>query len=125
MNQALAARIGRAFLLLSAATAAEILLLFAITLSQRPPGSALYAGLLLATLKALPLLVLLPFLLRGNRKAAVWTCYAFCFYFPLAVLTVLEPPLRWLGAAEIVASAVVYGAAVLAVRWTRGLPPAA
>lgn len=120
MTSTTASRIRVAQGIATAGAAAEIVLVTAVTLVQRPDGAALYAGIVLALLKCAPLLALLPFLLRGSRKAAVWLCYAFCFYFPMAVLTVMEPaPLRWLGAGEIVVSAVVYTSALLAVRWGR------
>lgn len=98
-------------------TLAEILLVAAIAIQRAGNDAPALAGLFFIGLKSLPLLLLLPGLLRGSAKAAIWLCFLLCFYFLGAVLSVMEPPpLRWLGLADIAVIATGFTAALLAAR---------
>ena len=113
----------RALQVATAATAAEILLIAAWTFRYAPPDGALYIGVLLVLLKCGPLLAVLPGLVRGSARSAVWLCFALCAYFPFAVLDAMaEGPRRWLGVVELLVIAAGFTAGLLAARWGRGLP---
>lgn len=107
----------------TAATLAEILLITVWTLRKAPPEAALYAGVLWTLVKCGPLLVLLPPLVRGSTRAAVWLCFVLCAYFLAAVIDAMSPPpVRWLGVLEIIVISAAFTAALLGARWGRGMP---
>lgn len=106
-----------------AATLAEILLVIIVTLRAGPADASLAAGLLWATLKVTPLLVLLPSMLRGSGRATTWLCFLLCGYFVAAVMAAVSPPpMRWLALLEIAVIAVGFTAGLLATRWSRQQP---
>lgn len=114
-------RFPRALRIATIAAVAEILLVATWTLRNAPPEAALYAGFLWTLLKCAPLLVLLPLLVRGSAKAAVWLCFVFCAYFLAAVIDAMQPPpVRWLGLLEVAVVTTGFVAGLLAARWGRG-----
>lgn len=86
------ARFALAMQLTAAAAMAEVLLIVSWTLRTAPAEAALYAGLLWGLLKCLPLLIVIPGLLRGNAHAATWLCFILCFYFVMAVMAAFSHP---------------------------------
>lgn len=116
-------RFRTALRLATLAATAEILLVATWTLRHPPAEAALYAGVLWALLKCGPLLVLLPGLVRGSARAAVWLCFVLCAYFLAAVIDALQPPpVRWLGLLELAVITTGFTAGLLAARWGRGQP---
>lgn len=117
------ARFAHALRVATTAAAAEILLVAIWTFRNAPAEGALYAGALLTLLKCGPLLAVLPGLLRGSARSAVWLCFVLCAYFPFAVLAAMDqPPHRWLGLLEILVIAIAFTAGLLAARWGRRRP---
>lgn len=107
----------------TAATIAEVLLVAVWSLRNAPAEGALYAGVLWTLIKCGPLLLLLPALVRGSARAAVWLCFTLCAYFLAAVIDALAPPpLRWLGILETLLITSAFIAAMLAARWGSHAP---
>lgn len=105
------------------AALAEIVLVAGWTLRKAPAEAALYAGFLWALVKCGPLLAVVPGLVRGSRRAAIWLCYVLCAYFLAAVLSALsQGPERWLGLLEVVVISTGFVAGLLAGRWGQGYP---
>ncbi|MFZ5723911.1 MAG: DUF2069 domain-containing protein [Pseudomonadota bacterium] len=113
-------RAALAFRIALAVTLAEILLVALVNLRSAPADAPLYAGLLWIALKCAPLALVVPGLLRGRARAAIWLCFLLCVYFLTAVLAALDlPPRRWLGLLEVGLVATGFTAALLAARWSR------
>lgn len=114
-----ATRLALLFRVALTAALAEIVLVAMMTLRGAPADAPLYAGLLWVLLKSLPLLLVLPGLLRGRTNAAVWLCFISCFYFATAVLAAMDPSRRALGLLEIAVIATAFSAGLLAARGAR------
>lgn len=113
-------RLGLALRVAVVALLAEIILVTGITLETAQPGAPLYAGLIWALLKSLPLLLVLPGLLRGSHRAGAWYCFLLCAYFIGAVLTASTPGLLLPGLVEVAVVSTGFIAGMLGTRWTRG-----
>lgn len=130
-------RIVVALRIAATAAMAELLLIVGQTLRNAPAEAALYAGLIWVLVKCIPLLVVLPGLLRGSTRAATWLCFIFCFYFPFAIIAALPgqganqvPGIDILGShlpvlavLEITVIVAGFTAGLLAVRWSRTALP--
>jgi uncharacterized membrane protein len=66
--------------------------------------------------KLLPLLVLVPWLLRDNLRGFIWLCFITLFYFAALVERLFAAP-TGAAVAGVVAAVVLFSAAMLYVRW--------
>jgi uncharacterized membrane protein len=73
--------------------------------------------LLLWVGKLLPLLLFLPFMLRGNLRSYLWLCFICLWYFIRLVERVFALPDSALAITGLAAVVVLFIAAMLYVRW--------
>lgn len=97
---------------------AALMLLYALkTLVLWP--KAIDTRLIIFALQAMPLLLLLPGLLRRRWRSYVWLCFILLLYFMNAVLALFAPGrlfIDWLILAAIIG---LFVAAMLFIRWRR------
>ncbi|AMB85873.1 hypothetical protein AWM79_11385 [Pseudomonas agarici] len=68
-----------------------------------------------------PLLPLLPGMLRGSARGHSFTCYVVNLYFLKGALAAFDPNRQLFGVLEMGASLAVFGSAMLYVRWRHQL----
>jgi uncharacterized membrane protein len=74
-------------------------------------------GLIAAAIASLPLLVLLPGLARGRRRAAQWGCMLIVFYIGYAIMEVTaNEAARVFASVLLISSWLLLGALLIAVR---------
>ncbi|WP_028694703.1 DUF2069 domain-containing protein [Pseudomonas cremoricolorata] len=73
-------------------------------------------GVIMA-IELLPLLVLLPGMLKGSARAHAWTCFVVNLYFIKGVLAAFDPARALLGWIEVALSLGLFVSALLYVRW--------
>ena len=91
---------------------AGLLAMFAALNLTRQEGS-------LATwlMQTLPLLVVLPGLLKDKHRSYSWLCFVILIYFTAYVVEVMSPLFVWTDALALTLSVVIFIAAMLASRW--------
>ena len=81
------------------------------------PGRGREPSAIIWILQTLPLLVVLPGLVRGSVTAHAWLSFISMLYFAMAVTNVFVPPLRILDVLELICSVELFISAMLYVRW--------
>ncbi len=73
-------------------------------------------GVILAV-ELIPLLLLLPGMLKGSARAHAWTCFVVNIYFIKGVLAAFDPARAVFGWAEVLVSLGLFVSGLLFVRW--------
>ncbi len=73
-------------------------------------------GVILAV-ELIPLLLLLPGMLKGSARAHAWTCFVVNIYFIKGVLAAFDPARAVFGWVEVLVSLGLFVAGLLYVRW--------
>ncbi|CAI3796182.1 hypothetical protein GLGCALEP_01478 [Pseudomonas sp. MM221] len=73
-------------------------------------------GVILA-IELVPLLLLLPGMLKGSARAHAWACFVVNIYFIKGVLAAFDPARAMFGWVEVLASLGLFIAGLLYVRW--------
>lgn len=81
------------------------------------PGRGREPSALIWIMQTLPLLVVLPGLLRGGVNAHAWLSFIAMLYFAAAVTNLFVPPLRALDVFELILSIEIFVGAMFYVRW--------
>lgn len=102
---------------------ALILALLIVTTFQFPPPEGTSLALVLS-IKLLPLLILLPGLLKGTLRPYIWLCFVLLLYFTQAVLYVTQTDWYWLYTLLGVLVILVFLTAMMYVHWSKksGIP---
>lgn len=78
---------------------------------ESPSWNALWFGL-----QVLPLILVLPGVLRGTFRGYLWACFAASLYFIHGTLQAVNPDLRAMGLWEVAFAVALIGSASLAIR---------
>ncbi len=102
---------------------ALILAILIVTTFQFPPPEGTSLALVLG-IKLLPLLILLPGMLKGTLRPYIWLCFVLLLYFTQAVLYVTQTDWYWLYTLLGVLIIVVFLTAMMHVHWSKkaGVP---
>ncbi|WEZ89826.1 DUF2069 domain-containing protein [Pseudomonas sp. NyZ480] len=73
-------------------------------------------GVILA-IELVPLLLLLPGMLKGSARAHAWTCFVVNLYFIKGVLAAFDPARALFGWVEVLVSLGLFVSGLLFVRW--------
>lgn len=85
--------------------------------SDEIAGNWLLTGLFLWTIKSIPLLIFIPFLIKDTERVYGWLSYVSMLYFILAILLAFTPQSRIVGAIATLASTVLFVGCLLVIRW--------
>jgi len=94
-----------------------LLLMMVLTTVVIPSGGRA-PNVTMALLLSAPLLVLLPWVLRGNINAHIWTSFVSMLYFAIAVTNLFMPRRSLADGVELLLSIALFSATMLYVRWS-------
>jgi len=102
---------------------ALILAILIVTTFQFPPPEGTSLALVLS-IKLLPLLILLPGMLKGTLRPYIWLCFVLLLYFTQAVLYVTQTDGYWLYNLLCALIILVFLTAMMHVHWSKksGIP---
>lgn len=70
-------------------------------------------------LQCLPLMVLIPGLLKSNHRTFSWLCFIILLYFILAVMNAMQSLANWLDYVFLVSTVGIFLSAMMSSRWIR------
>ncbi|MGB2247972.1 MAG: DUF2069 domain-containing protein [Alcanivorax sediminis] len=96
-----------------------LLLLVGITglFSLAPPDTHVVSTLIIALVLYIPLLIMAPAVISGNKRQCTWLCFLLLFYFCGYAVQLLDPaPVRTLAIAKITLTVVLFVLAAVQIR---------
>jgi uncharacterized membrane protein len=77
----------------------------------------LLVGVFLWTIKVIPLLIFIPFLIKDTDRVYGWMSYVSMIYFILAILLAFTPQSRLIGTIATLSSCILFVGCLLVIRW--------
>lgn len=65
----------------------------------------------------LPLLILLPGMLRGHSRSYIWLCFVLLAYFVKGVDGIISPSRAWIDYVVLISSVLMFSSAMMTSRW--------
>lgn len=94
-----------------------LMLLFAVWNLLLPGGS-----IKLWIVQSLPLLLVLPGMLKGNPRAWLWLCFVLLVYITAGIVDVMMPGRGWRHGLLLLLSFTLFLSAMMTSRWQRQVP---